>query len=84
MDVPISPGNRGGAAYAWMREGKTPKQRQHYRDMHLALTPQEIRLAVKKELLENLSFGTIVTFASKELLEKENRDLEKPLPIIPV
>jgi len=82
MDVPVSPGNRGAAAYAWMREGKTPKQRQHYRDKLLALTPQEIRLAVKNELLEKQS--TIVTFASKELLEKENRDLEKPLPIIPV
>ncbi len=84
MDVPVSPGNRGATAYAWMREGKTPKQRQHYRDMLLALTPQEIRLAVKKELLDKLGLGTIVTFASKELLEKENRDLEKPLPIIPV
>jgi hypothetical protein len=50
----------------------------------LALTPQEIRLAVKKELLDKLGSGTIVTFASKELLEKENRELEKPLPIIPV
>ena len=84
MDVPVSPGNRGATAYAWMREGKTPKQRQHYRDKLLALTSQEIRLAVKKELLEKLDLGTVVTFASKELLEKENRDLEKPLPIIPV
>jgi Zn-dependent M16 (insulinase) family peptidase len=84
MDVPISPGNRGATAYAWMREGKTPKQRQHYRDRLLSLTPQEIRLSVKKELLEKLGLGTVVTFASKELLEKENRDLEKPLPIIPV
>ena len=24
MDVPISPGNRGATAYAWMREGKLP------------------------------------------------------------
>ena len=84
MDVPVSPGNRGATAYAWMREGKTPKQRQHFRDMLLSLTPQEIRLAVKKELLEKLGSGTIVSFASKELLEKENKDLEKPLPIIPV
>lgn len=84
MDVPVSPGNRGATVYAWMREGKTPKQRQHYRDKLLALTSQEIRLAVKKELLEKLDLGTVVTFASKELLEKENRDLEKPLPIIPV
>ena len=84
MDVPVAPGSRGATAYAWMREGKTPKQRQHYRDMLLALTPQEIRLAVKKELLDKLGNGTIVTFASKELLEKENRELEKPLPIIPV
>jgi Zn-dependent M16 (insulinase) family peptidase len=84
MDIPIAPGSRGLTAYAWMREGKTPKQRQHYRDRLLALTPQEIRLAVKKELLDKLGSGTIVTFASKELLEKENADLEKPLPIIPV
>jgi Zn-dependent M16 (insulinase) family peptidase len=84
MDVPVAPGSRGATAYGWLREGKTVKQRQHYRDTLLALTPQEIRLAVKKELLEKLGKGTVVTFASKELLEKENLELEKPLPIIPV
>jgi Zn-dependent M16 (insulinase) family peptidase len=84
MDSPVAPGSRAMTAYTWMREGKTPKQRQHYRDRLLGLTPQEIRLAVKKELLDKLGNGTVVTFASKELLEKENGELEKPLPIIPI
>jgi hypothetical protein len=84
MDIPVSPGNRGAAAYSWMREGKTLKHRQHYRDTLLGLTPPEIQLAVKKELLGKLGTGTIVSFANKELLEKENKELEKPLPIIPI
>ncbi len=84
MDVPIAPGSRGMTAYSWMKEGKTPQQQQHYRDRLLALTPQEIRLAVKKELLSKLGTGTVISFASKELLEKENTELEKPLPIISI
>ncbi|HNA61803.1 MAG TPA: hypothetical protein PKW79_01850, partial [Rhabdochlamydiaceae bacterium] len=63
-------------------EGKTVSHRQHFRDKLLDLTPHEITLAVKKELLGKE--GLVVTFASKDLLEKENSKLEKPLPIIPI
>jgi presequence protease len=82
FDSPIAPGSRGAAAYGWFREGKTLAHRQHFRDRLLDLTPHEIVLAVKKELIDKP--GTVVTFASKELLEKENSLLEKPLPIIPI
>jgi hypothetical protein len=82
-DIPLAPGSRGITAYSWRREGKTREDRQRYRDQVLALTPQQIQIAVKKELLPRLEAATMVTFASKELLEKEIGRLEKPLPIIP-
>lgn len=82
FDAPVAPGSRGAAAYGWLREGKTVSHRQHFRDKLLDLTPHEITLAVKKELLGKE--GLVVTFASKDLLEKENSKLEKPLPIIPI
>lgn len=83
-DIPLAPGSRGITSYSWRREGKTLEDRQHYRDQLLALTPQEIEIAVKKELLPRMDGATVVTFASKELLEKETARLEKPLPIIPI
>ncbi len=79
LDTPVAPGSRGAVAYSLKREGKTL---QHYRDKLLSTTPQEIRLAVKKELLGKQ--GIVVAFANKELLDKENPRLEKPLPIIPL
>jgi Zn-dependent M16 (insulinase) family peptidase len=74
LDSPVSPGARGSTAYTWLREGKMTHHRQHFRDKILALTAQELRLAVKKELQGKE--GIAVSFASKELLEKE------PLPLI--
>lgn len=73
LDSPVTPGSRGMAGYTWHREGKMHSHRQHFRDRILALTAQELRLAVKKELLGKE--GIIVTFASKELLEKESLPL---------
>lgn len=82
FDIPIAPGSRGITAYGWMREGKTLDRRQQFRDRLLQLTPHEISLAVRKELVGKK--GCIVTFAGKNLIEKENLELEKPLPIISI
>jgi presequence protease len=80
LETPVPPGGRAAAAYTWRREGKLLIHRQHYRDRLLALTPQELKLAVKKELLGKIEQSIVVTFANKELLEKEG----SPLPIIPL
>lgn len=71
FDSPVSPGNRGVTAYAWMREGRTPAIRQHYRDHILSMRPEDVAKAVEKHLLPILGEGAFVSFAGKDLLEKE-------------
>lgn len=87
FDSPIAPGSRGTTAYTWWREGKTWEMRQNYRENVLHLTMQDVKKAVREELLSRVGEGVIVSFANKELLEKENKILpysQKPLPIIPI
>ncbi len=84
FDTPISPGSKALAAYTWLREGKTREMRQHHRDKTLSLTVHDIAHAVEQELLPQKEAGTIVTFASKELIAKENSSLKSPLPLLPI
>ena len=84
FDAPISPGSRALTAYSWLRDGKTKEMRQEFRDRLLALTPKEMTHAVEAELKAKKGTGIIVSFAGKELLEKENALLANPLPILPV
>ncbi len=72
MDSPVAPGSRGDLAYGWWREGRTVETRQAFRDRLLALTSQEIKDAVIKHIVSNISNGVPIVFAGKELLEKEN------------
>ncbi len=81
LDSPVDPGSRGKVSYNRYRSGRDLRQRQRHRDQLLALTQQDIKLAVEKELLPKINRGTTVVFASKQLLEKENKKLENPLPI---
>ncbi len=87
FDVPISPGSRALTAYSWLRSGKTKEMRQEFRDRLLSLTAQDLKRAVETELLPKKEQGVIVTFAGKELLEKENALLavkHKALPIFSI
>ncbi len=87
FDVPISPGSRALTAYSWLRSGKTKEMRQEFRDRLLSLTAQDLKRAVETELLPKKEQGVIVTFAGKELLEKENAMLSvknKALPIFSI
>jgi hypothetical protein len=85
LDSPISPGSRGVVSYVMQRDGKTRQIRQIYRDQILSLSKREISQAVSKHLALQLDQGVLVTFAGKELLEKELPKLEdrpmKPEPI---
>jgi presequence protease len=86
-DTPISPGNRALTAYTWLRDGKTEEMRQEFRDRLLALTAQNLKHATETELLPKKEQGVIVSFAGKEIIEKENALLsavDKTLPIFPV
>lgn len=87
MDAPLAPGSRAITAYSWFRDGKTKEMRQHYRDQILSLSSKDIQKIVQKELLAKKDSGVIVSFAGKELIEKENLILaseNKQLPILPI
>jgi Zn-dependent M16 (insulinase) family peptidase len=87
LDAPISPGSRALTAYTWFRDGKTKEMRQEFRNRLLALTPADIKTAVAIELLPKKSQGVIITFAGKDLIEKENTLLateKQSLPLFSV
>ncbi|HSX04124.1 MAG TPA: insulinase family protein [Rhabdochlamydiaceae bacterium] len=84
LDQPISPGSKALMAYSWWRDGKTKAMRQNHRDKLLALTVDEMQTAVQKQILTKKESSTVVTFAGKEQIEKENSSLQKPLKIIPI
>jgi Zn-dependent M16 (insulinase) family peptidase len=87
FDTPISPGSRAFTAYSWLRDGKTKEMRQEFRDRLLSLTSRDLKHAVTTELVPKKEEGVIVSFAGKELLEKENGLLaleNKLLPIFPI
>ncbi len=88
LDSPISPGSRAEAAYGWLREGKTLDMRQAFRTKILALTKKDVIKAVKEVIVPNITKGSTVVFAGKELLERENDLLADqglpPLEILPI
>lgn len=84
LDHPIAPGSRGITAYNWLKNGMSLTIRQNRRNQILALKASDIQIALQEELVQQISQGKVVTFASQELIEKENQILEKPLPIIPI
>ena len=87
LDTPIAPGSRALTAYGWWRDGKSKEMRQQFRNRLLALTPKEVQHVVEVELLPKKNQGVFVTFAGKELLERENAVLatdKKALPIFPI
>lgn len=77
FDSPVSPSGKATLAYSWLREGKTKEQRQSYRKAILSLDKKDIQTALEAELLGKE--GIKVTFAGKELLEKDC-----DLPIFPI
>lgn len=83
FDAPTPPASRALTAYGWQKEGRTSEIRQKFRETLLGLTGKDIRVAVEKELLPKRASGLIVTFAGKELIEKENARLSSPLPLLP-
>jgi Zn-dependent M16 (insulinase) family peptidase len=85
LDAPIAPGSRGQVSYSRLREGKTLEVRQMFRDRLFGLRREDIVEAVKTRIYPKYDSGCTVTFAGKELLEKENALLiskgKKPLKI---
>lgn len=82
LDDPRAPGSRGGTAYAWMRSHRTKEKREKYRQELLKMDKEEIVHVAKTRILPKLPDAVRVSFASRELLEKENLAMgDKALPL---
>lgn len=81
IDSPLPPKSRAPFAYHLLKTGKTKKIRQEYREKLLTISKQEIQQALKDHLLTQKNHEIFVTFAGKELLEKETKKLKTQLPI---
>lgn len=77
LDHPILPEHRAYTAYTWLQEGKTMEMREKIRTRILEATSKDIQKAVQSKVLPKLKDAFIVTFGSKEKLEKENELLEE-------
>lgn len=87
FDTPIAPASRALTAYSWLRDGKTKEMRQEFRNRLLDLTSRDLKHAVGTELLPKKNQSVIISFAGKELLDKENAILalkKETLPIFPI
>lgn len=84
-DSPVSPGSRAFLAYRWLMSGKTVVLRERERKAILTATRLEVMRAVEEHLLPAYVNGTLVSFAGRALLEKENQKWQKagiaPLPL---
>jgi Zn-dependent M16 (insulinase) family peptidase len=77
LDSPIAPGTRADVAYGWWREGKTFEMRQAFRDAVMNATCLDVVRTVEQHLIPAFKDAVAVSFAGKELLEKENNELRK-------
>ncbi|NGX61167.1 MAG: hypothetical protein K940chlam9_00648 [Chlamydiae bacterium] len=84
LDSPTPPGSRAFTAYSRLRGGRTPEIRQQYRENLFSYGKKEVKEAAQNHLLPNFEKGVTVSFAGKELLEKENTKLPSPLPLYPL
>lgn len=77
LDHPIAPEYQGLTAYSWVLEGKDMKVRKILRERILKTSTKEIQESVDKYLLSQIDKATVVTFGSKEAIEKENQKLKE-------
>lgn len=82
LDSPIAPGTRGLTTYSRLRGGRTSEVRQAFRENLFKVEKEQLVEAAKKILVPGVKNGTLVCFASKEFLEKENSLFKgAPLPL---
>lgn len=81
LDAPVPPGSRAYTAYTRLRGGRTPEMRQAFREKLFSLQKKDIQQAVEHHLKSGIKKGKVVSFAGKELLEKENKLLDNPLAL---
>jgi Zn-dependent M16 (insulinase) family peptidase len=82
LDAPVAPGNRAILAYSWARAGRTALLREKFRTHVLKATPGSVASAVSAHL--NGKERIISSFLGKDLFEKEEKKLNKPLKVLPI
>lgn len=82
LDSPVSPGSRGDVAYGWLKDGKSKELIQAYREKVLSATKEDVMNTVKIHIAPYFKDAPVVSFAGKELLEKENETLEPKLKLL--
>ncbi len=82
LDAPTAPGSRAMTAYSRWRTGRTAQVRQAFRETILSADAKGVQRAVNTHLAPYWNQGVLVSFAGKELFEKENKLLmDKALPL---
>ncbi len=85
LDTPVAPGSRGVVAYGWLSEGKDDQVRTHFRERVLKVNSKGVIDAINRHVIPKIGEAVAVSFAGKEMLEKENLKFisqgKKPLPI---
>jgi presequence protease len=83
IDAPTAPGARGFLAFDWLRSKKEKELRASFRKKILEAKCEEVALAIQNHLLKQIDLGVLVSFANKDLLERENKKLvqAKQIPL---
>ncbi|MDB6081344.1 MAG: Metalloprotease, partial [Chlamydiia bacterium] len=79
LDAPVPPGDRGEVAYSRYREGKTEETRQAFREKLLAATQEDVKRAIENYIIPAYKESILVSFAGRELIEKENKKIHPKL-----
>ncbi len=86
IDAPTPPGSRAIIAFDWLRSKKDKALRASFRKKILSARSEEIASAVNKQLLEKIDQGILVSFAGRDLAERENKKFrsakQEPLPLL--
>lgn len=84
LDSPVPPCSRAIASYNYYRAGKTLSMQQRFRDNLLSCTQEQVASAVAKHLSAHKEDLVLVSFANKELLEREHKKLPDPWKELPI
>lgn len=76
LDSPIAPGSRAMAAFSRLRAKRTPEDRQLFRDRLFQVGKEDVRHAAKTILRQGLENSVTVSFAGKELFDRQRAFLE--------
>lgn len=71
VDAPLPPRQRAISAFGWLKSGRTLERRDAYRHSIIDAPKEIVASAVQKHLLNQKEKGIFVSFASKELFDRE-------------